>query len=298
MELNYTMLRKNEYFSDLYLLFCGFSENKPGHSYGPGTREEYIIHCVAKGQGTYRLNGVTYSLHEGQCFMVLPGESVYYEADADNPWAYFWAGFNGTLAPKVLEELGISLEHPVVDTRGVDSLKDTLSSMMVNRQEGLRGEFLIQSAFAMFVSQLMETVIRVDRKVTPQAKQRALFQNGLQFIQEHYADCIKVRDVAAYLSIDRSYLTALFKRHLDTTPQKYLNSYRIAKAVDLLLNTDYSIDRIARMVGFGDPFIFSKAFKREKSLSPSAFRTNLRGEFEGSMSEFKKKIEEKQQIDM
>lgn len=230
--------------------------------------------------------------------MVFPGESVYYEADADDPWAYCWAGFNGSLAPKVLEEIGASLEHPVMDTNGVQELQDTLSAMMINRQSGLRGEFLLQSAFATFIAQLMETVVKVDRTVTPQAKQRALFQNGLQYIQDHYADCIKVRDVAAYLSIDRSYLTALFKRHLDTTPQKYLNSYRIAKAVDLLLNTDYSVDRIARMVGFGDPFIFSKAFKREKELSPSAFRTNLRGEFAGSVSEFKKKVEESQQKDM
>jgi YesN/AraC family two-component response regulator len=54
-----------------------------------------------------------------------------------------------------------------------------------------------------------------------------------------------------------------------------LNSYRIKKAKELLLNTnekDLSITRIALEVGYPNAAAFNRAFKQFTGLTPSEFR--------------------------
>ncbi len=42
--------------------------------------------------------------------------------------------------------------------------------------------------------------------------------------------------------------------------------------MDLLRATEDSMERIAERVGYGDPFVFSKAFKRIQGISPREYR--------------------------
>lgn len=59
------------------------------------------------------------------------------------------------------------------------------------------------------------------------------------------------------------------------SPQQYLTSFRIAKAVELLQLTELPIESIAISCGYSDPMVFSKAFRLEKHLSPSAYRKEI-----------------------
>lgn len=54
--------------------------------------------------------------------------------------------------------------------------------------------------------------------------------------------------IADYLSLNRSYLTTLFKKHLHLSPQEFLLKYRMMRAEDLLTNTDLTINQIALLL--------------------------------------------------
>ena len=56
------------------------------------------------------------------------------------------------------------------------------------------------------------------------------------------------------------------------SPKEYLTEYRIKQACRLLKETDLSISAIAYSVGFENNLYFSKAFKKQKGLSPSEYR--------------------------
>ena len=47
---------------------------------------------------------------------------------------------------------------------------------------------------------------------------------------------------------------------------------RMQQAQEYLINTDYMIKSIARLLGYSDSFSFSAAFKREAGCSPKQFR--------------------------
>lgn len=56
------------------------------------------------------------------------------------------------------------------------------------------------------------------------------------------------------------------------TPNQLLVEKRLARAAELLLQTDWSLDHIAMLVGYSSGFALSKAFKRQHGLAPMRYR--------------------------
>jgi AraC-like DNA-binding protein len=81
-----------------------------------------------------------------------------------------------------------------------------------------------------------------------------------------------LEDLAAEAGLSRAAFAQRFKRVAGDTPGHYLARVRIQRAMDLLRATEDSMERIAERVGYGDPFVFSKAFKRIQGVSPREFR--------------------------
>ncbi|MGF7047731.1 AraC-like DNA-binding protein [Paenibacillus sp. DS2015] len=54
--------------------------------------------------------------------------------------------------------------------------------------------------------------------------------------------------------------------------QEYLIHFRVNKACELMMNSELSIGDISRSVGYDDPLLFSKIFKKVKGASPKHFR--------------------------
>lgn len=70
------------------------------------------------------------------------------------------------------------------------------------------------------------------------------------------------------------YFRRAFRDRIGLTPQKFLESKRMEKAVHIL-GTGQTVKDTAFEVGYSDPFFFSRTFKRYIGASPSSYR--LRG---------------------
>ena len=93
-----------------------------------------------------------------------------------------------------------------------------------------------------------------------------------KYIETNYSYPVTVEDVAAYVGISRSHLFRSFQTYLGKSPKEYLSEYRIKQACHLLKETDLSVSAIAYSVGFENNLYFSKAFKKQKRVSPSEYR--------------------------
>ena len=81
------------------------------------------------------------------------------------------------------------------------------------------------------------------------------------FIESNYSQKITIQDIAAFVGLDRTYLSSLFKAKYGSSLQSFLVEYRMKRATELLASPELSISDISRSVGYTDPFIFSKMFK-------------------------------------
>jgi AraC-like DNA-binding protein len=68
-----------------------------------------------------------------------------------------------------------------------------------------------------------------------------------------------------------------FKAAFAVTFVEYLATYRVAQAKRLLANPNMAVADVAVAVGFNDPSYFTRVFRKQESVSPSAYREDVRG---------------------
>jgi AraC-like DNA-binding protein len=86
-----------------------------------------------------------------------------------------------------------------------------------------------------------------------------------------------VVELASRCAVSRSLLDARFRQVLGRSPIRYLTEWRMHSAEELLRTTDLSVFAIARRVGYESQEAFSRAFRRWRGATPSAWRTSQGG---------------------
>lgn len=93
------------------------------------------------------------------------------------------------------------------------------------------------------------------------------------YIDENYQSQLTLKKIASCFHISASYLSTLFKKAYGLSPNEYLMNKRITKARDLLTAfPPISIKQISVMVGYTDPYYFSRIFKMITGISPTEYR--------------------------
>ncbi|MBC7327333.1 PocR ligand-binding domain-containing protein [bacterium] len=105
---------------------------------------------------------------------------------------------------------------------------------------------------------------------------QSVVERAKRFIMEHYQDELRLETVAKAVHLSPSYFSAIFKQTTGCSFAKYLTKIRIAKAKELLENSDKSITDIALEVGFNDPAYFAAVFRRDVGVSPLVYRKTAR----------------------
>lgn len=86
-----------------------------------------------------------------------------------------------------------------------------------------------------------------------------------------------VADLAFGAAVSRSLLDERFRQILGRSPIRYLTEWRMHLAEELLATTEVGVATISRRVGYDSEEAFSRAFKRERGLSPSHWRAARAG---------------------
>ncbi|WP_422659470.1 AraC family ligand binding domain-containing protein [Paenibacillus sp. EC2-1] len=265
---------------DLSLLFFGKEICAPCHSWGPGLRDSYIIHYIHSGRGVFSINEETYHLQAGQGFLIPPGKVVYYRADEQDPWIYSWFGFRGLHAKSLLQRSHLSSEHPIFqidnrqETLGPSSFETYHDELMEISRERMR-DVLGLSILYRLMAELIQYSPESSAQSKPSVSKEIYVHQAIEFIENNYSQKISVMDIAHFVGLDRTYLSGLFKAQFGSSLQNFLLEYRMNRAAELLKNKELSISDISRSVGYNDPFLFSKMFKKVTGLSPRNSRITL-----------------------
>ncbi|MBP5152871.1 MAG: response regulator [Lachnospiraceae bacterium] len=102
-----------------------------------------------------------------------------------------------------------------------------------------------------------------------------IVNNALDYIKEHYAEKIKLVDVADKIYVSQWHLSKLINRYTGSNFSEILNGIRIEKAKNLLKDPALKIYDIAEQVGFSDITHFSRIFKKLEGISANEYRNRL-----------------------
>ncbi len=256
--------------TDMNMYRCGIEDCSGGHFWGPAVRDHYIIHYILGGKGTFTVGDRSFALTKNDGFLICPDTIVHYQADTDEPWSYAWVGFHGIKAATYLKQAGLDGENPVFRYERDDFLKDCLLRMIGTKQLSKGKEIRLLGLLYEFLSQLVETA-ETDLPDKNNTKEEYV-KKALEYIQMNYSRKMSVAEIARNVGLDRSYLYCVFSELVNTSPQEYLIRYRMEKACDLMRTTSLNISGVAHSVGYDDPLMFSKAFKKVQGMPPREYR--------------------------
>lgn len=97
-------------------------------------------------------------------------------------------------------------------------------------------------------------------------------RHALDYIEQHYAEKISLNMLSTQIGLSTYYLSNLIKKETNNNLLENINRIRIKKSMALLINTQESINTIAKKVGFTYQNHFSAVFKSINGCTPLEFR--------------------------
>lgn len=103
-----------------------------------------------------------------------------------------------------------------------------------------------------------------------------LMREAARALRERAATAFSMRDISGAAGLSPAQFTRRFRAAYAATPQEFLTAHRLQIARELLLDTDLSVEQIARSCGYASGFYLSNLFRRNFGIAPGQFRREHR----------------------
>jgi len=117
---------------------------------------------------------------------------------------------------------------------------------------------------------LLESASRINGSI-----QDSTLSKVIAYIQENYKKPISLSTAANQAFMSESAFSRYFKKNTGINFLEYLHNLRLKNAVEELLHTEKTIIDIAMDNGFTNPSMFSKAFRKSYSMSPTEYKKTV-----------------------
>lgn len=245
----------------------------PSNQYGPTKRDYYLLHFITSGKGKYTVGGKTFHLQKNEGFLIRPNEETFYQADAEEPWEYYFVAFHGTIAEKMVSAVDW-VDGYIIRPKNYQTIRAIMRSIHSVKKPEFWGEYMVLGNIYMLWGNLIKESERNRSEGIKSAKED-LLNKAIDYIKKNYERGIRISDIANEVNMHRVSLYRLFKECLNISVEKYLQNYRMDRAAYLLLNSDWSVTEVCTRVGMFDYPHFCRQFKRYFGFTPSEYRKSF-----------------------
>lgn len=119
---------------------------------------------------------------------------------------------------------------------------------------------------------LMEAVKHLEEHELAQQTSHREVECVKKYIYQHYARDLSVKELADYACLTPNYLSYLFKKETGSGLNKFIKSYRMERAKDLLENSNMKIVHISKEIGYTNVSYFCQNFREFYGVSPEKYR--------------------------
>lgn len=103
------------------------------------------------------------------------------------------------------------------------------------------------------------------------SKTDKIVEAAKEYVRENYGEKLTLAAIASKIGISQGYLSSVFKKQTGGNLNDYINQMKIEKAKELLEKHEYMMYEISDMLGFENPYYFSKVFKKLTGITPSEY---------------------------
>ncbi|ANE48524.1 hypothetical protein SY83_22075 [Paenibacillus swuensis] len=251
--------------------------------YSPHWHDEIEVVYVMQGRQRVGLNQDSYTLGEGDLFLIHSGQ-VHHYAPLPEGSRVFIIQYGLTLYDELAEKVRVRIvaqPHIPKPRQGEDGklYMRLLKPVLELYQESLQQDQECPLAVKASIYELMKIVYRdVPHQVysgyeqTRHRTKLERLQHVFDYVEAHYANELKLNQLAAVSNMSVYHFSRFFKEATGMTVGRYITSYRVTEADRLLQLTDVPVTEIAYRCGFRSIPTFNRVFKQLRGCSPSAVR--------------------------
>ncbi len=225
--------------------------------------EDIELVFVRSGSAVAYCDGTQYRLPARSCFLAFPNQVHRYTESTDGEYILLIvkpASRDLLFKGRPLSSL---CEHP-------DEHTVTLLEMALAEYENDGYTAVVEACLSAFFEKLM-TFYQIEKGTSSNNTVLRI----LQYCNEHYREDISVGDIASALLISKSAVSHIFSERLGISFSDHIHTLRLADAVRLLKNKQYSITEISELAGFPTIRTFNRVFREQYGMSPSVYRNQL-----------------------
>jgi AraC-type DNA-binding domain-containing proteins len=175
------------------------------------------------------------------------------------------------------------VEIPKEDRLYIEKLMTDIAFEINGKESGYQNIVQIRLVeFFTYLIRLKGNGMRRQRAAVGLEGSRVVFEI-VEYVKENCAKAKSLEEIAKKFYIEKSYLSRIFKKNTGFTVNEFINIQKIKKAQRLLEDTDFSIAKIAVLVGYENITYFTKIFKKYVGYTPlkyhktkNAYKESLR----------------------
>ncbi len=260
---------------DLYL--CELSELLMSNNFlweYPHPLENHLLIYCTKGSCTINISRDKIEMREEQ-FCIIPANFKFQLITKDlDPTAFITCQFNGDKS-KILEQ----------DFTVVRNLMPSVNNLIANRKmlfdelfnNSARGYHLSNMYYINFTfAHLLATFVYASKNSDDILKEEnPIVLKTIKFLELNIHKKLSLHEIADEVGYSETYLSTIFKKGTNYSPLSYFSHLKISRACEYLDQTHHKIKQIAFILGYSDPYYFSKTFQKSMGISPRAYRNRI-----------------------
>lgn len=133
-------------------------------------------------------------------------------------------------------------------------------------------DIFLDEIYELELKRLLIEILKCTKESNFISGQNIYIKKAVSYIQANYNQNLSVKSVADYLEISEPYLQKMFRNSLNISLHAFINQTRIAKAKNLIANTNFPIKKIAKDIGYNSIQSFIENFKNIAGCTPTEFK--------------------------
>lgn len=237
----------------------------------------FELNLVLEGSQTLIIDDRVFEQHAGDLVVIPPMLLHQYRVDQESPMKYFVAHIK-MVEPVFLQKLMLASQH-IMQPRNVLSLQ--LKPFVNKLLEQLKKQ---DSAVS-----ILHTVFKISHQIEQFCEQESVVLQLDQELSYHIARKIEkllvpsvgedsvisqnwFEHIASELGFSRRHCSRVFREAYHLSPRDYLAVLRQQEAMQILLNSEESVEQIAYRIGFENVQSFIRQFTKWTGVTPGLFR--------------------------
>lgn len=133
-------------------------------------------------------------------------------------------------------------------------------------------DIFLDEIYELELKRLLIEILKCTKESNFISGQNMYIKKAVSYIQTNYNQNLSVKMVADYLGVSEPYLQKMFRNNLNISIHAFINQTRVAKAKNLISNTNFPIKKIAKDIGYNSIQSFIENFKNVVGCTPTEFK--------------------------